>query len=328
MPRRLEFQPMPRRAHRRAAPARAAAVCLAAMAGCTAPTPTTSGPSAIVTADALEIRTGLFTVPAASESLTCFYTALVTDRELAINGATGVQGPGGHHVTLYYTEAVREPGWHPCSETEMASWKMVAGTGGEPGAGDDQSLPDGMAMRIPAGVQIVVQAHYINTSAQPMDVEDSLSAPVLSPAEVDAYAAMFVVHEDRFEVPARSAFESVSECVLGSELNIVLLMGHMHSAGRQFNLEIVREDGTVEPLYQHAWEGAFVSHPPVNRYEAAAPLVLPAGTRLRQTCQWNNTTEGPLLFPSEMCDGVMFFFPDDGAGMQVCTPETVNTRVL
>lgn len=306
---------------------RTLAVVLALVACSCAGPATDPGPSARITDTALEVRTGTFEVPP-GESLTCFYTSLITDRELPIAGATGMQGEGGHHITLYYTEATGDPEHHPCTESEMASWRMVAGTGGEPGAGDDQSLPPRMALRIPSGVQIVIQAHYINTSGAPMEVSDELAANILAPSDIDEYAAMFVVHEDRFEIPARTAFETVSECVLTDELSIVLLMGHMHSSGTMFALERIAADGTATELYRHDWESAFASHPPVNRYTLAEPLILPAGTRLRQTCRWQNATDASMVFPTEMCDGVMFYFPDDGTGMRVCTPDTVDAHPL
>jgi hypothetical protein len=283
-----------------------------------------AGPTVRITDRTLEFTTGPFTVPGGTDSFECFYTSVITDREFAISSATGLQGPGGHHLTAYYTAATRPAEHHPCTEEEMASWTMIAGTGGEAGVGDDQSLPEGLAIRVPAGVQLVLQAHYINTTPDPLTTDDSVTLAVLPPAEVEAYANMLVVHDDAFEVPARTRYRSTSVCTLTAPtLNVVLFMGHMHASGRQFSLELLPETGdTGSMLYDVAWSDEYSSHPPVLRYDRSAPLVLTGGTRFRQTCTWENTGDQPLIFPNEMCDGVFFYYPDAGDGMIVCNPES------
>ena len=56
----------------------------------------------------------------------------------------------------------------------------------------------------------------------------------------------------------------------------------------------------------------YASHPPTLKYTTDAPLVLKAGTKLRQTCTWDNTTNNPVGFPREMCVMFGFYFPDNG----------------
>jgi hypothetical protein len=60
----------------------------------------------------------------------CFYTDTITDRELDVYAAEGHQGPGGHHVMVFYTNDVHTPTHHPCVDSEMVNWNMVAGAAG------------------------------------------------------------------------------------------------------------------------------------------------------------------------------------------------------
>ena len=41
------------------------------------------------------------------------------------------------------------------------------------------------------------------------------------------------------------------------------------------------------------------------------PLSIAKGTRLKQSCSWDNTTPQPLLFPTEMCIGFAYYFPGE-----------------
>jgi hypothetical protein len=47
------------------------------------------------------------------------------------------------------------------------------------------------------------------------------------------------------------------------------------------------------------------------QYTMDDPFVLTKGTRLRQTCKWNNTTDQKMLFPTEMCVGFGYYFPGE-----------------
>src|SRR4051812_9429684 len=89
-------------------------------------------------------ETGQFEV-APGESFECFYTNTFTDRELAVHGSDGQQGPGGHHVLVYWTDNPRDPQHHPCKDDEMVSWHQIAGSGGE-AIGQDGllALPEGL----------------------------------------------------------------------------------------------------------------------------------------------------------------------------------------
>src|SRR6188768_2829810 len=104
--------------------------------------------------DALHWSSGPLAVPP-GESFECFYTDLVTDRELSVISASAKQGLGGHHVSVYYVDTERPVGHEPCSgTTEMVDWHFVVGAGGEGNdLSDFASLAEGLAIKIPEGKQ-------------------------------------------------------------------------------------------------------------------------------------------------------------------------------
>lgn len=245
----------------------------------------------------------------------CFYTNTITDRELDVYEAIGQQGPGGHHVMVFYTSDIHEPEHHPCVDSEMVNWNMVAGAAGY---GDEGlRLRDNLSNRVPKGVQLVLQAHYINTTPTPYKTRDAVTLKLRKPGETRDYVNYFAVFDGNFTIPPQTKYESRTRCTVEEDLQMVLSLGHMHEGGRRYRLEMLGDDGSVKKvLRDDTWSPEYTSHPPIDHYSVSAPLLLPKGTVLRQTCEWENDGAKPLQFPTEMCVGFFYYFP--GTGDKVC----------
>jgi hypothetical protein len=267
----------------------------------------------VITDTELSFRTPRFEVPV-GDSFTCFYTDVVTPRELAVYGASGGQGAGGHHIIAYYADEARPIGSHPCTDEEMTNLNQIAGTAGEGDTEGILGLHDNLALRVPANKQIVLQAHYINVTDAPYMVEDSVSLHLMNPDDVFAYVNYFVTNDDTFEIPPNAAYTHTTYCRTTRDLDVVLTLGHMHEDGRHYQLEVMGDGGAAAPqvLRSDEWEPSFTSHPPVTYYPVTAPLHLARGTLLRQSCDWSNTTDRTVLFPREMCLSFMYYFPGEG----------------
>jgi len=261
----------------------------------------------------ITFSTGEFEVPP-GDSFECFYTNTTTPRELGVNRSSGTQVKGGHHITVYYTDIKRPAEHHPCVDAEMATWHMVAGTGGDGAGGDDKNikLPEGFAMKVPAGKQIVIQAHYINTTGKPYKANDSVTLELIEAAKVKQYANYVVANNDTWTIPAKSPFESVKTCTIKNDLKLLTMLGHMHELGKHYKLEMIDTTGKVTTLYEQEWEASFAAHPPLKNFAPEAPFLLPKGTKLRQTCKWDNDTTEEVIFPREMCIFFGYYYPDQG----------------
>jgi hypothetical protein len=261
----------------------------------------------------LYFETGAFEVPP-GDVFECFYTDTFTDKELAVYGSDGQQDLGGHHIVVYWTDIPRDPQHHPCKDEEMVSWHQISGSGGEAAAATDVlALPEGLAIKVPAGKQLVIQAHYINTTGAVQTVNDWVKLKLMDPARVQSYVNFLATVDETFEIPAHSKHTSTTQCTLERDFDIVLSLGHMHEYGTRYKLEEVDSQGAVlSTLRDDVWSPVYTSHPPINRWTKDEPLSLKKGTILRQTCTWDNTSPEPLLFPREMCLGFFFYYPDEG----------------
>jgi hypothetical protein len=260
----------------------------------------------------LTFTTGDFDV-AAGDQFECFYTDTITSRELGINKSSGVQGTGGHHITVYYTDIKHPVEHHKCIDAEMTTWHMVAGTGGDSAASDkDITLPEGFAIKVPAGKQLVVQTHYINTTGKTQKRNDTVTLNLIEPAKVKQYANYLAASHESWTIPPKAAYETTSTCTVKNDLKMLVLLGHMHELGKHYKLETIDAAGKVNTLIEEDWEPSFANHPPLMKFTADAPMLIAKGTKLRQTCKWDNDTAEEVIFPREMCVFFGYYFPDQG----------------
>jgi hypothetical protein len=265
-----------------------------------------------ITDDMLSFETGEYEV-AGGDAFECFYTDVVTDRELAVRGAAGEQEQGGHHITIYYTELVKDPQHHPCQTAEMADWRMIGGGGDEAEAAVSKlRMPDGLAIRVPAGAQIVLQSHYINLG-ESFTANDSASLELVPPGSIESYVNQFVFNDVGFSIPPHEELESVSTCTTPADVDLIRLLGHMHEWGSYYKLErLDGDDEAIETVIEKEWDPVYTSDPDILTFEPDQPMHMAAGTRLRQTCRWFNDTADPILFPREMCLAYGLYYPDSG----------------
>lgn len=277
-----------------------------------APTPGASNVTGATTTKANEFRfsTGKFEIPS-GDSFECFYTDTVTDKQINVRSATATQGKGGHHITVYYAEQKQPVGHHPCVDVEMMALRQIAGaTGGKEGVIE---LPPGYATKIPPGKQLVVQSHYVRTEPGTQTVEDEVILETLEEKDVKQFANAFVMVDLDFKLAPRAKGKSTSVCTVPKDLDVLLLLGHMHEWGSTYKLEEIDEKGNaISTLYETPWDPIFTSHPPINKYEPAQPMKFKKGMRLRQTCNWDNVEEHEMTFPREMCVMFSYYIPDDG----------------
>ena len=273
------------------------------------------------------IETPEWTVPAGSEGLYCTYTTVVPTVEILTRELHSYQLPGGHHASLFYSSTVhREAAYtspHICTEEDMTALRYVGG--GVESLEQSLRLPPGVGLRVPAGVQVIIQSHYLNQDPEPHRVKDALVIVPSDPTTLTRIADAFAVNDADFVVPPRtSSYARVLECTVGNSgelpagsnsLSLLNFLGHTHEYGTHFTADLLRADGSMVSLYNEMAGTRLRNTPPVRNFaDTSNPngLTLNRGDRIRVRCDWNNSTDTALAFPAEMCAGLMYYAPGNG----------------
>jgi cytochrome c553 len=155
-----------------------------------------------------------------------------------------------------------------------------------PGKGPDV-FPEGMALRIPAGSDIIFQMHYSNPTGKTQTDRTSVGLRfakqkperLLYPRPISNYL---------FKLPPRVENHRVTACYTAREdIHVLRFLPHMHLRGKSMEVKAFYPDGRSEillsiPNYQFNWQTA---------YEARQPISIRKGTRLMVTAHYDNSAK-------------------------------------
>lgn len=174
-----------------------------------------------------------------------------------------------HHVILYAVASSGQDEIGPLSELdEAAGWECFGDAGLDDAQtvggwvpGDlDSLLPDGVAKRVPAGSQFVVQMHY-NLDAVPEAMEDASAVEFwLAEGEIEWILGAYPVADTNLDIPAgEDDVVEIGVNTIPVDAVIVGTSPHMHLRGKALETSVVRADGSRECLsrvddYDFNWQ--------------------------------------------------------------------------
>ena len=155
-----------------------------------------------------------------------------------------------------------------------------------PGSAPDQ-WPSGMAKFVPAGSDLVFQMHYV-TTGKPATDRTSIGI-VFAKQPPRQRVVTLQLTNDSFVIPPGAAdFRVEAWGTLPGDATLLSFFPHMHLRGKRFEYDIVRPDGSRDPLlrvnYHFHWQLS---------YKLAQPLTLKAGTRLQAIAWYDNSAANP-----------------------------------
>lgn len=257
-----------------------------------------------------ELETPELEVAAGADVTYCTYVDVEILEDSDIISFEGLQTELGHHTILYGVRARQPPGTHLCSEADMINVRYLAAGGSETGVYEVQ---EGIAFRLRAGQQLMIQSHFINTGDRDTTGRSWFRVDTAPPDPSRQPADLFTVVTTDIDVPAHAAGAATAECPIARDLTLIALGGHAHEWGRRVSIgRAPAADGaSLEMLYDQRWNRDRVFDPVIQRYQVDQPLRLSPGDRLRVDCEYENDTDAPLVFPAEMCVAFGFYFPAD-----------------
>ena len=155
-----------------------------------------------------------------------------------------------------------------------------------PGSSPDR-WPNGMAKLVPAGSDLVFQMHYMARGHSATDQTEIglIFAKQLPPQRV----LTLQLTNDHFVIPpGADNFRVEARGTLPNDATLLSFLPHMHLRGKRFEYNIVRKDGTIEPLLRVNWDFYWQLS-----YQLAQPLSLAAGTELQAVAWYYNSNSNP-----------------------------------
>lgn len=241
----------------------------------------------------LDLVTPEFRIEPGVEKMYCVYLSN-EEGEIAVRTMEAYQGEFGHHIVLLTTIVPQPAGTvEDCtSQEEMWKFRSFILPGSE--------LPPGHGIRVGAGMQFVMQIHYVNAGERPILVRDVARLDKIDPSQVTTWVTTLTTNSLRIALSPGQAVEQF-ECTLAEDVDLLLLGGHMHELGARFSVDIGASAAALDNVYLvEPWRPQYRDAPPVTLF-FSEPRHLAAGTVVRTTCAWNNTTTGVVDFPAEMC---------------------------
>ena len=196
-----------------------------------------------------------------------------------------------HHVIAFYRKpgskwladakpGIPTPKSSGSPETGMADGSIGGYVPGLPA----RSLPEGRALLLPAGADIVLQMHY--TASGKVARDRTKVGIVFAKAPVRERSFGVAVGTNKFVIPPGDAkYQVDANFTLDSDVRVVDFTPHMHLRGKSFEYRAVYPDGTSEvllrvPKYDFNWQVT---------YELAQERILPKGTRIEGTALFDNS---------------------------------------
>ena len=248
-------------------------------------------------------------IPGGGDVLWCTYIANPFGGEVDVVQSRGFQSKFGHHAILMEVIGADDKLGQSaaCTDDDMTNARFLAG--GSDAAAQFQ-IPDGIGFRIKKESVLMIQTHWINTSADTVDGQAVFNITTAAPDPNRQPAQLFAEYTADVSLPPRAAATATTDCTIQQDLNFFALGGHAHEWGTHVNVTVTHA-AQDQTLYDHAWSPEFQSNPPLNYYDTKSPLVLHKGDVLHVKCDYQNVTDGEIRFPREMCVGMGFYFPGD-----------------
>ncbi len=227
------------------------------------------------------LRVPEFEVPAGHESQNCYFVKvpdLDHGQDIWLERVLTAINPGSHHVNVFrvktiidldpakgtptmlgdYPATVVEGGDdyknNPCwGSSNWADWPLVSNSQHATIAEveTDWKMPEGVAIRLSPGEQLMVQTHYVNSNEQPTKYGAKVGINFYRRPGTDTPIEMGSLFATQQNIRVCASDPQISfsgTCKFPNAVTITAANGHFHKRGKRFRVS--------------AWDGASIAHPP------------------------------------------------------------------
>lgn len=272
----------------------------------------------------VQLKTPIFDVAPGTERQHCYWFKLPSDVDLDVVKFEVRYLSGSHHMNLFQTDKDMPDGEGDClrgvfSPMGTNGYNLIVGSQSD---SLDWQLPEGVAFKIKARKQLMLQTHYVNAATQntPMGkgrVKVNLHTEV-DKSKIKAHMGTVFANNVNINIPPRETRAFTTSCSMPKDVKVAALTGHFHSRGKTFSVNL-SPDGTsaTDEIYRsRSWD-----EPPFKVLDP--PAAIPNGGAFQYTCEFTNPTEntikfGPEVEKDEHCNLFAYVYPWDADEARYC----------
>jgi hypothetical protein len=193
--------------------------------------------------------------------------------------------PGDRRVVHHIIASAQPVGGDASNERTAGRTSLGGITPNKPGV----TFAPGIARRLPAHSEIILQMHYTTVGEPTTDV--TRVGVIFAKQPPTKMIAGGNVLNFRFAIPPGAANHEVrAERTFADDTLLTTMMPHMHVRGKSMTYVAHYPDGRQEtllyvPKYDFNWQ---------HTYELAEPKLMPKGTRLEVIATYDNSTGNPF----------------------------------
>lgn len=251
-------------------------------------------------------------VPANSETYLCARVTVPND--VALHEFHSLSPPGTHHSLLSLARGtVARDGVTQCDATTNAPNGLFAAGVGT----NDFALPDGLAIRVRAGEQLLLNLHLFNSSDQPLEGTSGTLVRTLPDEQVQQSVEVVLAGTFNLEIPPGRNIEQSGSCTMVDDFTLVAVSAHMHKHG--VHMKVVAESSLDGTVVLHDGDYSFDS----QLIYPIEPVHMKRGDLVKVLCTYDNLTDSTLQFGTstldEMCFSELFRYPAGDRPIVTCS---------
>ncbi len=272
---------------------------------------TNGGADAAMPPGATRLIQSDWTIQPGTERYNC--QRLTVDHDVYVTKIQPIEPVGTHHTLLsYVTNPTKPDGFEADCGTFDPSWIMIFASGvGSP----NLQMPDGVALKIPAGSQIVLNLHLFNASDGVLDGTSGYDVWEVDPSQVNSIANVALAGPVPYfavdgnpsvtKIPADGNDHTVSaSCTMDQARDFFAVFPHMHQIGKHIKIWVHTAAGGDQTVYDEDYD--FNN----QRFASFDSIHLAQGDTINVTCTFNNDTGSPVGFGESSTDEMCFAISD------------------
>jgi hypothetical protein len=223
--------------------------------------------------------------------------------DIYVSAIRPVHPPGTHHTTL---SLVDDNGSTSCTGGVFAAGNMIfaAGVGSSV-----VQIPEGAAMKLPAGKALALNLHVYNPSTQPLSGTSKIEIVRAKPENVKSIADLMFAGPTSLAIPPATQTTVEDTCKLTDNQTAFALFPHMHQLGRHIKTTLTV--GGV-PMVIHDADYQFEEQVQLP----IGPIELHVNDTVKTECTYDNMTGKTVTFgessDTEMCFSIIYRYPSTG----------------